>query len=119
MSEDKRKWVPEIFYEEDHEGVAGNLPFIQVPDGKEMPGLLFIFSSTDTGEFEPGLSGEPVPIVDLELHQYANMTYLKDGLDERSYNVIREVLGLEPMRDAVEKGKAVTTNIRKNLNNQL
>ena len=78
MSNEKRKWVPEIFYEEEQDGVAGNLPFIQVPNDKEMPGVLFVFASSETGEFEPGLSGEPVPIVDLELHQYANMNYLKD-----------------------------------------
>ena len=117
MSNDKRKWVPEIFYEEEQDGLANNLPFVQVPNDKEMPGVLFIFASSETGEFEPGLSGEPVPIVDLELHQYANMNYLKEGLDERSYNIVRSVLGLEPIRDAVEKGKTVTENIRKKLDN--
>ena len=44
-TDDKRKWVPEIFYEDSEEGMAGNLPFIQVPEDKEMPGVLFIFSS--------------------------------------------------------------------------
>ena len=115
MKDDKRKWVPEIFYEEEQDGIAANLPFIQVPEDKEMPGVLFVFASTETGEFEPGLSGEPVPIVDLELHQYANMNYLKEGLDETSYNIVRSVLGLEPIREAAAKGQAVTQNIRKNL----
>ena len=115
MSNEKRKWVPEIFYEEEQDGVAGNLPFIQVPNDKEMPGVLFVFASSETGEFEPGLSGEPVPIVDLELHQYANMNYLKEGLDQRSYDIVRAVLGLEPIRDAAEKSKEVTEKVRNKL----
>ncbi len=115
MSNEKRKWVPEIFYEEEQDGVAGNLPFIQVPNDKEMPGVLFVFASSETGEFEPGLSGEPVPIVDLELHQYANMNYLKEGLDQKSYDIVRAVLGLEPIRDAAEKGKEVTEKVRNKL----
>jgi hypothetical protein len=115
MDNDKRKWNPEILYEEDAEGLAGNLPFIQVPDGKEMPGIVFMFSSQDTGEFEPGLDGEEVPIVDLELHQYANMAYIKEGLDEETYNKVRHTLGLEPLADAAVKGAAVTNKIRENI----
>ena len=111
----KRKWVPEIFYEEGEEGLAGNLPFVQIPDDKEMPGVLFIFASKETGEHEPGLDGEPVPIVDLELHQYCNMGYLKDGLDLYSYNIVRQCLGLEPLEDAVTKGSTITQKIRENV----
>ena len=115
MNDDNRKWVPEILYEEDAEGLAGNLPFIQVPSDKEMPGVLFMFSSQETGKFEPGLDGEEVPIVDLELHQYANMAYIKAGLDVETYNRLRLVLGLEPLEEAARKGAAVTEKIRENI----
>ena len=49
---DKRKRVPEIMYEEyDEESLSGGLPFIQVPNDKEMPDIVFMFGSTETGEF--------------------------------------------------------------------
>ncbi len=117
-SAETRRWVPEILYEEDNEGLTGNLPFVQVPEGKEMPGMLFVFSSKDTGEYEPGLEGEPVPIVDLELHQYCNMAYLKEGLDTYSYNIVRKCLGLEPMQEAAAKGSEITEKIRNKITNK-
>ncbi len=117
--DNKRKWVPEIMYEEGEEGLSGNLPFVQVPSDKEMPGVLFIFASQDTGEFEPGLDGEPVPIVDLELHQYCNMAYLKEGLDEFSYNIVRQCLGLDPLNQAAQKGAEITQKIREKVQNDL
>ena len=115
MTIDKRKWFPEIFYEEDNDGIAGNLPFIQVPEDKEMPGMLFVFASKETGESEPGLDGEPVPIIELDLHQYANMNYIKEGLDAETYDKVRLVLGLEPMVEAAEKGTKITEKIRQNV----
>ena len=72
---DKRKWVPEIMYE-DYEGITEGIPFIQVPSDKEMPDILFMFGSQETGEFEPDDEGEPQPIVEMELFQYACMQYL-------------------------------------------
>ena len=82
--EDKRKWVPEIMYE-DYEGMTEGIPFIQVPSEKEMPDILFMFGSQETGEFEPDEEGEPQPIVEMELYQFACMQYLKQGLDEQTY----------------------------------
>ena len=102
---DKRKWVPEIMYEEyDEDSISGGLPFIQVPNDKEMPDILFMFGSTETGEFEPDLEGNPQPIMEMELFQYANMHYLKDSLDEETYDRVRVILGLEPLGVARKKG---------------
>ena len=102
---DKRKWVPEIMYEDyEEDSISGGLPFIQVPNDKEMPDILFMFGSTETGEFEPDLEGEPQPIMEMELFQYANMQYLKEELDADTYDKVRVVLGLEPLREATEKG---------------
>ena len=102
---DKRKWVPEIMYEEyEEDSISGGLPFIQVPNDKEMPDILFMFGSTETGEFEPDLEGEPQPIMEMELFQYANMHYLKEELDADTYDKVRVILGLEPLSVAREKG---------------
>jgi len=102
---DKRKWVPEIMYEEyEEDSLSGGLPFIQVPADREMPDILFMFGSTETGEFEPDMDGEPQPIMEMELYQYACMQYLKHELDEDTYDKVRLVLGLEPLGIAREKG---------------
>ncbi len=113
MSEkSQQSWVPEICYEEEAEGISSHIPFIQVPNDQEMPKLLYIFESRETGEFEPGLQGEPVPVVQLDLHQFASLNILKEKFDAQSYDYIRLALGLEPLQEAVKKGMAVTENVR-------
>ena len=107
---DKRKWVPEIMYE-DYEGITEGIPFIQVPSDKEMPDILFMFGSQETGEFEPDEEGEPQPIVEMELFQYACMQYLKNELDETTYDKVRVCLGLQPLHAAVEAGKKASEKI--------
>ena len=43
---DKRKWVPEIMYEEyEEDSLSGGFPFIQVTEDKEMPDILFMFGT--------------------------------------------------------------------------
>ena len=117
MSENKRKWVPEIMYEDYEEGNLSNgLPFVQVPMDKEMPDTLFMFGSTETGEFEPGLDGEEVPVAEIELHQYASMATLKNKLSWMEYDNVRFALGLEPLKDAAIKGHTITSIIRVALN---
>ena len=115
MSMNHTNWVPEICYEESDEGISSHIPFIQVPGEAEMPRILFIFESRETGEFEPGLEGEEVPVVQLDLHQYADMAILKEGLDLDTYDRVRECLGLEPMAQATKKGMKITDSIRDNL----
>lgn len=107
------KWVPEIFYEEDDEaGLASHIPFIMVPNDEEMPKMLFIFESRETGETEPGAEGEELAVTELTLHQYANTETLKKGLDAETYDQVRAVLGLQPLAQAVEAGQKITDNIR-------
>ena len=78
MSEEKTNWIPEILYEEaDDGGLSSHIPFIQVPEYEEMPKMLFIFESRETGDYEPGQDGEELPVTELDLYQYANMNYLK------------------------------------------
>jgi hypothetical protein len=109
------QWYPEIMYEEDDCGLSSKIPFIMVPQDKKMPLMLFVFESRETGEYEPGSSGESLPIVDMDLHQYADMAILKAGLAEEIYNKVRHCLGLAPLRDAVSDGKKISDNIRKNI----
>lgn len=111
MSE-KRKWVPEIMYEEyEEESISGGMPFIQIPEDKEVPDILFIFGSQNTGEFEPDIEGEAQPIVEMELYQYACMHYLKEGLDENTYNKVRSCLGLQPLQEAIKSGMKISSSV--------
>ena len=100
-------WYPEIMYEEE-----SRIPFVPVPQGESMPTLLFMFESRETGEHEPGPDGEPLPIVQMDLHQYANMVVLKENLDPADFDMVRSALGLEPLKVAAEKGMTVTANVR-------
>jgi len=110
------KWIPEICYEEDGEsGLTSHIPFIPVPAGEYMPRILYMFESRETGEFEPGPTGEDLPVTEMELHQYADMQILKSNLNADEYDVVRSALGLEKMKTAVTKGQEITNNIRKNL----
>ena len=113
MSNEKSQWIPEIMYEDAEDGgLTSHIPFIQVPDGEEMPKMLFVFESKNTGEFEPGFNGEEVPVTELDLYQYANMNYLKSRLTWVEYDNLRFALGLEPLKTADIKGAQVTSNVK-------
>lgn len=105
-------WIPEIMYEENEDGTSSHIPFVMVPTGEMMPTLLYVFESRETGDFEPGLEGDEVPVVQWDLHQYADMAILKEGLDPITYDVVRSALGLEPLESASEKGREISQQIR-------
>lgn len=109
------KWFPELMYEDDDSGQASKIPFIMVPSEEEMPKILFVFESRETGEFEPGSEGEEVPVVQWDLHQYADMAVLKENLDATIFDQVRSALGLEPVKSAAKKGQEITNNIRSKL----
>ena len=100
----KKQWIPEIYYEDASDGITSSIPFIDVPEGHVMPPLLFIFEYQKTGETEPGDDGEELPIVQIDLHQYANMKLLQASLAPEKYDEIRLALGLERLEDARRKG---------------
>lgn len=106
---------PEIVYEESAQGRPANIPFIVVPDDSVMPRVIYIFESRDTGEFETSPEGEQFPVMQWDLHQYADMNFLKTKLDPRDFDKIREALGLEPLKVASAKGEKITQEVRKNL----
>ena len=107
-----KNWIPEICYEEDSNGLSSNIPFIQVPKNQEMPKLLFVFESRETGEYEPGEDGNPLPIFDMDLHQYADMSILKRKLNAKEYDKVRDALGLEPLESASDKGKKISQKVK-------
>ena len=110
-----KNWIPEICYEEDTDGMSSHIPFIHVPKGETMPGFIFIFESQETGELEPGDDGNPLPIYDMDLHQYADMSTLKNNLDPETFDKVRLALGLEPLKEATKKGQMITEKVRENI----
>ena len=115
----KRQWVPEIMYEEyDRSELTNSLPFIQIPEDKEMPNVLFFFGSKATGEEEPDLEGNPQPIVEMEVYQFACMRYLKEGLDEETYDRVRIALQLLPLEEARIKGRKESHNVAQEIANK-
>ena len=109
------QWIPEIMYEENDDGEASHIPFIMVPENEVMPQMLYVFESRETGEYEPGLEGEEVPVVQWDLHQYADMDILKRNLDPITYDIVRSALGLEPLETASKKGAEISNTIREKL----
>jgi len=111
-------WIPEIMYEgEDNpeDSLTSHIPFIPVPPGEDMPPILFIFESRETGEFEPGPEGEELAVTELDLHQYADMMVLKDSLDRSTFDEVRSVLGLEPLESASRKGAEISARVLDNI----
>ena len=105
MSNEQRMWVPEIVYEEyEGTGLTDGLPFITIPTDKEMPGILFFLGTQETGEFEPDENGDPQPIVEVEVYQFACMKYLEDALSPEEYDNVRVALGLQPKLEARADG---------------
>ena len=115
MKKRQDNWIPEIMYEDSENGMTSNIPFIMVPEDEDMPRMIFIFESRETGEFEPNENGDPVPILEMDLHQYADMLQLKEGLDKETYDKVRVCLGLQPLSEAAAAGKKITENVRKNI----
>lgn len=93
-TESQGNWIPEILYEDSPDGLTGQFPFIPVPPKEIMPNMLFIFESRESGEFEPGLEGEEVPIFDLDLHQYVNLRLIERVLGTEALASIRTELNL-------------------------
>jgi hypothetical protein len=111
----EKSWYPEIMYEENENGSSSKIPFVLVPKEEEMPQLIYVFESRETGEFEPGPEGEPLPMLEMDLHQYADMAILKERLDSETFDMVRVCLGLKPLLEAATAGRKITQNIRENL----
>ena len=119
MSNEKRMWVPEIVYEEyEGTGLTDGLPFITIPNDKEMPGILFFLGTSDTGEFEPDENGDSQPIVEVEVYQFACMKYLEEALTPEDYDKVRVALNLEPKLEARAKGVEKSKEMLKDISDK-
>jgi hypothetical protein len=110
-----KQWIPEILYEESDDGLTSKIPFVAVPKVEEMPKLLYIFESRETGETEPGSNGEDLPVTEITLHQYVDMEMLKKKLTPIEYDNIRWACELGPFAEAAAKGKEITQTVREKL----
>lgn len=112
------KWQWEISYEDTEEGQLGNLPLIHVPPAEQMPKFLLIWEARDTGEIEPGSSGEDLPVVTWDLRQYAQMEVLKAKLSAEDFDKVRVALGLSPLKVATKEGQEISQRVRNNIAQQ-
>ena len=101
-------WFPEIMYDDSEQSITGRFPFIPVPHDQEMPRILFVLESRETDETESGPDGNEYPVVTLDMHQYADMLVLKQGLSPEVFDQVRSALGLEPLAVAVSKGEKLS-----------
>ena len=111
----RNHWVPEIMYEDSSTSVASSIPFIPVPKDEQMPQVIYIFESRETGEYEPDAAGDEQPVFEMDLHQYADMSILKSSLNTEEYDRVRLVLGLESLSTALEKGQNISNKIKDNI----
>ena len=103
------KWIPEIFYEENNAGITSGLPFVNIPEEKEMPSSIFLCGVRDIkNEIEQK---------DVTIHMYCNMTYLKEHLDSETLDKVRLSLGLKPLAIAQEEGEKITKAVNDNITN--
>lgn len=113
MSKNKKKeqWNgnAEVMYQE-----GSQIPFIEVPVGETIPNKLFVWEFKQTGEYEPGPSGEDIPICDTDIHIYFNYKVAKEVLGPELLDKVRVAFGLEPLEKATEKGKAITERVVEN-----
>lgn len=104
-------------YDNSQDSVTGHFPFVIVPPDREMPHLVYIFESRETGETETMPDGEIFPVMQFDMHQYADMSRLKNNLDAETFDKVRNALGLEALHAAVEKGEKIL-NDGKNLSDE-
>ena len=112
--------IPVLLYEESFDGSwESALPYIEVPVDEEMPTALFVQEYRLTGETEPDSEGEECPIYDGYIHQYVNMSTLKDKLDGKTFDKIRVALGMLPLAQARKKGAKVLEKVYEETNTRI
>lgn len=100
--------LPDICYDEPIPGHPPNpFPFILVKKGNKAPSVLFIDIRQETDEFEVGPDGAPQEIVDSLLHKYVNLELLKEKLPPHLNDMVREALGMKPLKQAQKSGQAI------------
>ena len=84
---------PEIFYEEDAQGLSNGLPFMKMNKNNTVPKVLFIGACSETDELVEGTeTGETV--TEIVMQSYYNSEALKMALTEDEYTRVKRKLGL-------------------------
>lgn len=107
------KWdsIPEILYEAPkYPGAKTDpIPYIEVPEGKKMPPVLFIMEYSHTGETEVGTNGMPEEIMDQIPHKYVDFEFLMerigDHIPKEYVTQIYYALGMLSRKDAKKLGE--------------
>lgn len=115
MSNDKQEKfeIPLILYEEpSSEGEKGiPFPYIEIPEGKNMPPVLFIFEYKHTGEIEPDAQGRDAAVVDQIPHKYIDMEFLKEKLSPEINDMVRVSVGMKPLLLAQVEGQKILDKV--------
>lgn len=115
MSSDKKGLqakLPVLYYEDEQSG--NPFPFIECQKDDPFPKVLFVHEYRHSGEFEPDDEGNDAPIVDMMLHKFVDIEFLKESLDAETNDIVRIALGMKPLKEAQEKGAKI---IQSALNN--
>lgn len=105
--------IPVILYEEPQPGLKPNpIPYIEVPENKTMPPVIWIFEYKETGETDIGDDGNPAKVVDQIPHQYCDITFLKERLPGHVYDMVRTNLGMKPLKEAQTAGKEILNKVQ-------
>ncbi len=116
QSKSEKYDIPSILYEEPLPGQRPNpLPFINVAVDATMPPVLFIFENKDTGEEEVGDDGLPAKIVDQIPHKYVDMELLKEKLPPHINDMVRVLIGMQPLKEAQRDGQVVLDKVQENI----
>jgi hypothetical protein len=114
MAKTEKYEVPVILYEEPKAGDRPNpIPYIDVSKDGKMAPVLFIFEYRQTGEFEPDSKGNPVEVVDQIPHKYVDMEHLKEKLPAHLNDMIRTLLGMQPLKEAQKEGQVILDKVNK------
>lgn len=101
----KQAKLPILYYEED--GSGNPFPYIEVQKDEDYPKVLFIHEYRHTGEFEPDEEGNDAPIIDMILHKFVDMEFLKEALDPETNDKVRVALGMKPLEEAQREGAEI------------
>lgn len=105
----KRKF-PEIMYEENQK-----IPFIRVEKDDCMNDIIFIAELKENGQTETMPDGSVLPGHDYQIHQFFNVTTMKQKLDTVTFDKVRMALGLENLEEATRKGQEISERVRSNI----
>lgn len=111
--------LPVLYYEDEESG--NPFPYIECQVDDPFPKVLFVHEYRHTGEFEPDDEGSDAPIVDMMLHKFVDLEFLKESLDDITYDVVRVALGMKPLKEAQVDGAKIMakaiSNTTKTTNN--